>query len=358
MINKVSDKLYDASNAIWTDAYIQEYINEGLREIAKIHPHIYRAEFNLESRTGTANSDTADALVDSTESQFLSGDVDKWVYNSEDRTWAKVTAFVSTSQLTLSKDIFPDGDEPYRMFNEDTTDSKEISLKSPQKPDDTLGSRILDYMYIDRIEYPILQDPPSYIQWEVQENDVIRLKVDREPDDTSQASAKDEVWIYFALRQKLSQLTDWVGAVDLSAGYAAGSTSMVIDALQSSGSVYKGQEFVVDGIRGIYIADQTVTIASNEATVTFWPPLLEAATDNDVVRFVMSTLKEKHEGPFADMVAGKLMMDKAVDFVNTVQFGGGNPGGQIFAFGKRKYDAAIAELEGQRGATFAMVDLP
>ncbi len=359
MVNRISNKLYDSSNAIWTDAYIKEYAIEGLIELAKMHPFMYEAEFNLESRRGTANSDTANALVDSTEEQFLAGDVDKTVYNVDDRTYAKVTAFVSTSQLTLSADIFPDGDENYRIYNEGTTSSKEFSLKSPQQADSSLGSRVLDFMYIHRIEYPIRQDPPRYVKWDEQENDdIIRLLVDDQPDDTQQATAKDEVYVTFALRHWLTEMTTILGKVDLSAGYAAGSTSMVIDELLDGEVILKGQMFTIDGIRGIYVADFLRTVASSEATVTFWPPLLATATDDDVVRFVMSTLKEKHEGPFADLVAGKLMMDKAVDFVNTVQFGGGNPSGQVFRLGERKYKAAIAELEGQRGATFAMVDLP
>ncbi len=358
MVDLISSILQDESNALFKDPAIQRGITSGLLELAKMHPHKYEAEFKLESRRGTADTDTANALVDTAEAQFLAGDVDKTVYNPDDRTWAKVTAFVSTSQLTLSADIFPDGDENYRIYNEGTTSDKEFSLKSPQQPSGVLGTRVLDYLYIDKIEYPILQDPPLYINWEEQDNGIVRLKVDRDPDDTQQETAKDEVRVTFALRHNLSQLTDWLGAVDLSAGYAAGSTSMVIDGLQSSGTLFKGQQFVIDGIRGTYIADADVTIATNEATVTFWPPLLAAASEDDVVRFTMSTLKEAHETPFADMVAGKLAMDISASFIGKINFAGATPNRDWYAWGVRKYNAAIDELGDQRGNTFAMVDLP
>ena len=101
MRDLISQKLQDTGSSNWTDAELDLYITEGLREIAQYHPHILRFEFNLESRRGTATSTTSDALVDATNTQFLAGDVGKWIYNQTDRAWAEVTAFVSTSQLTI-----------------------------------------------------------------------------------------------------------------------------------------------------------------------------------------------------------------------------------------------------------------
>ncbi len=358
MVILISATLQDTTNAIFGTPAIQTGITSALLEYSKNHPYFYQAEFKLESRRGTANADTASALVDTTESQFLAADVGKAVYNPDDRTWAQVTAFVSTSQLTLSADIFPDGNENYRIYNQGTTSSKQFSLRSPQEPEGALGTRVLDYLYIELMEYPILEDPPSRPRWEEQDDGVIRILVDAPPDDTQQSTARDEVWVTFAIQNKLSELTDLLGVVDLVAGYSAGDISIVVDDLQSSGTIKKGQLFSIDGIRGIYVADLDATIVSNEATVTFWPPLLADVANDTVVRFVMSTLKEAHENPFADLVAGKLAMDISAKFINKVNFSGQSPNRDWYAWGKRKYDAAMEELAGQRGNVFPMTSMP
>jgi len=343
----IQTKLQDTGAAVFSTTELDYAIEEGLREFSNLQPYIYKAEFNLESRTGTANSDVASALVDTSLSQFLAGDVGKWVYNSEDRTWAVVTAYVSATQLTLSKDIFPDGNEAYRMFNKGCTDSKEFSIDAPQQPDGANGRRTFDWMSIEKIEWPILQDPPSFLkpgEWEVQENNIIRLKVEDEPDNTKNATAADEVWVYFALRHKLSQLTTLLGKIDLVAGYAAGLTSIHVDDLQTSGTLYKGQEFTIDNVRGIYIADYQRTISSSETDITFWPPLRDATIDDTTVRFSLSTLAYRQEGIFADLVAGKAAMSKARSFINKVNYGP-NPYKEMYQWGKLKYDDAIAEFK-------------
>jgi len=307
MVDLISYKLQDTSNAVWADAEIELGMAEGERELSQYHPHIFRAEFNLESRMGTATATTAGALVDTTNDQFLSADVGKWIYNSTDRTWAQVTAYVSETQLTLSKNIMASG-EHYQMFNKGCSDSKEFSIAAPQQPDGALGVRLFDYLYIDKIEYPILQDPPSYLnpgQWELQENNIIRLKVGSEPPNTKNSDAADEVWVYFALQHKISRLTTLLGKIDLGAGYSAGDTTIHVDDLQSSGTLYKEQEFSIDGVRGIYIADYQRTIASSETDISFYPPLSDDVADNVTVRFVNSTLDYKLEGLFADLVAGR-----------------------------------------------------
>ena len=344
----VEQKLQDASNVVFSTTELDYAIEEGFREASNYRPYIYKAEFNLESRMGTATADTANALVDTTLDQFVAGDVGKWVYNSQDRVWAQVTAYVSATQLTLNKDAFPDGNEPYQMFNKGCTDSKEFSIDAVQQPDGANGRRTFDWLRIDKIEYPILQDPPRFLkkgEWELQENNIIRLKVDEEPDNTKETTARDEVWVYFCLRHKLSQLTTLLGKINLAAGYAAGLTSVAMDDLQSSGTLYKGQEFTIDNCRGIYIVDYQRTISSNACDpVSFWPPLKDAINDNETVRFRLSTLAYADEGVFADLIAGKAAISKARTYVGTIG-PGGNRYRNMLEWGKLHYNDAIAELK-------------
>jgi len=366
MVNLISSKLQDASNAVFSDAEIELFIAEGLREISQYHPYIYRCEFNLESRVGTATSTLANNLVDATNDQFLSTDVGKWIYNSTDRTWAVVTAYVDETTLTLSKNIMASG-ESYQMFNQGCTDSKEININAPQAKPGALGTRAFDFLYIDKIEYPILQDPPSYLnpgQWELQENNIIRLKVGSEPPNTKASDAADEVWIYFTLQHSLSRLTGFLGKIDLGAGYAAGLTSIHVDDMTADEVIYKGQMFTVDSdsdttiTRGIYIADYQRTLTGGESDVTFFPPLTDAVTDNSTVRFIANTLDYKLEGVFADLVAGRAAISKARYYINRVNVGGGAVWQQLMAWGKDKVNSALEQLQSLHGTEMAYVDLP
>jgi len=356
----IQDKLEDSGASVFSTGKLDKGMAEGLRQLSQFHPYVYRCEFNLESRTGTATSTLANSLVDATNAQFLSTDVGKWIYNETDRTWAVVTAFVAGgTTLTLSKSIMASG-ESYRMFNKECTDSKEININANQGPDGALGSRAFDWIYIDKIEYPILQDPPSYLtpgQWELQENHIIRLKISDEPPNTKDSDAPDEVWVYFALQHQLSRLTGFLGKIDLIAGYAAGLTSIHVDDMTASEIIYKGQMFQIDGVRGIYIANYQMTLTGGESDVTFYPPLMDATVDDNTVRFISNTLDSKLEGIYADLVAGKMAMSKARVYINSIG-PGPNRYRYTYEWGKLHYDQAIRELEGLRGFVAPSICLP
>ncbi|KKM19635.1 hypothetical protein LCGC14_1653550, partial [marine sediment metagenome] len=85
---RISSLLQDTGGKIFktaTDGEMElEIIDSGF-EIARWVPYIPSAPdvFQIESRTGSATSDTASALVDATNAQFLSGDVGKVIYNTD-----------------------------------------------------------------------------------------------------------------------------------------------------------------------------------------------------------------------------------------------------------------------------------
>jgi len=65
-------------------------------------------------RSSTATATTANHLID-TNGQFTAKDVGKTIYNSTDKTTAKITAYTSSSDVTLDTDIMVNG-ENYEIY--------------------------------------------------------------------------------------------------------------------------------------------------------------------------------------------------------------------------------------------------
>ena len=65
-------------------------------------------------RSSTATATTANHLID-TNGQFTAKDVGKTIYNSTDKTTAKITAYTSSSDVTLNADIMVNG-ENYEIY--------------------------------------------------------------------------------------------------------------------------------------------------------------------------------------------------------------------------------------------------
>ena len=346
MIDIISQKLQDTGNAVWTDAEILLYFTEALREISQYSPQIRMLEFLIESRRGTASETLANYLVDDVEDQFVAGDVGKIAYNVTDRTWAYIKTHTDATKIGVGKDIFASG-ESYRIFNKNCNHQKELYI-----------GEFTDWLWIDKIEFPAMEEPPRYVKWIERGRDVIRLDIDEEPDDSSESNARKQVWIFFALRHKLSQLTD-LAAKSVSA--VEGATSMGLTATQVSTTIEMGQEFTIanERSRGIYVITANATTGADQtATIYFWPPLESSVDTNEVITFISSTLTPKLEGIFADLVAGKAAMHKASSYIKQINRGGTNVWRNMYEWGRVKYDAAKEELESIRGFTAPSICLP
>ena len=148
-----------------------------IEDISPRNPRIVREIVYATNKSGTATATTASHLIDTTNSQFESGDVGKTVYNATDKTTAKITAYTSASDVTLDTDIMA-SDESYYIFDTDCISAKEVDI-----------SDIEDLIEVEYAEYPTRQDPRD--KRNVEEiGDIIRIKVTATPDDG------DEIFLY------------------------------------------------------------------------------------------------------------------------------------------------------------------
>ncbi len=335
ILDDIQDDL-GSNTTDFTDAILTKKVNEGLDELSRFIPHVVKHTFQLETRTGKATSDTANALVDSTNAHFVSTDAGKVVYNADDKTWAVVTAYVSTSQLTLSKDIFPDGNENYKMFNSGCKANNQFSIEDMEG----------DYLWIHYLEYPV------GIEREVDSiyGDIVSVGIGFVPADSSDEGTDKNVDVHFAKRQFVSQLTDFAGAVNNESGYATGSTSMAIDALQDgTPTIAVGQEFTVAGIRGVYRVTTAVAVTSNAATIIFFPGLESAAVNDDVITFVQSTLRTYQEELLIELVGANAMISIAAKFTKGVNVGSQSIWRRFMEQGQDKRALVLRRLEKEAG---------
>lgn len=159
---------------------LDQHINEVLTEISQKRPYEVRETLTICNRSGEATATTADHLIDTTNAQFVAGDVGKTVYNSTDETEAKVTAYNSTSDLTLDTDIMASG-ESYYIYHYTGTSAKDLNISSIT---DLIGEKVSE------IEYPTRQDPRSFDRRFKVFGDIVTLSTDSTPTDG------DEVFLY------------------------------------------------------------------------------------------------------------------------------------------------------------------
>lgn len=277
--DKIENNVRDGtSNTYFGTAEIAEDIIDSLLEVSVAHPRERMETFTIESRTGTASSTTSGSLVDATEDQFVAGDVGKMVFNETDKTWAEITTYTDAETVVLSKDIMVSG-EKYAIYNNECTSKFQVNISS-----------IGDHIGIRKLEYP----KGTRRNWEL-DGDILTIKVDSVDDSkvkTSGTQPNTEVYIWFKVKHKVSQLTDFAAAVNNAGGYSAGDTSMAINGLQSSGKIEAHQEFTIAKTRGIYRVTAAATISSNAATISFYPGLESTVAHTTVVTLTQSTLTD------------------------------------------------------------------
>ena len=334
LIDDTEQELQDTSNAIWTAAELGIQMEDAIREISEYKPYLMKYVYTIESRTGTASGTTSDALVDATETQFLSTDVGKVIYNTYDNTWAIVTAYVSSSQLTLSKDIMTSG-EQYEIYNKGCDSKRQINIED-----------ITDYVGpanhgVVAVEYPIGKRRNFKI-----EGDILTIDVAYVPDSkVTTPAANTEVNVWVEARQRVSQLTDLVGAIDNGAGYAAGSTSIVLKDLSGTEIVGEDTLFTIASVRGTYRVTAAVTLSSGGGTVVVHPALIDAAADADVVTVTGSTLNSELERLLVELTVARAAMSKSLSYINILNVGGSSVHEKYQTWGERKLSIVLAKLE-------------
>jgi hypothetical protein len=315
-----------SANQVFAAAELQALIPDALETLSRYCYYSTIETYQMESRTGTATSTSASHLVDATEAQFASTDVGKIVYNSTDRTWAQITAYTSTSDITLSKDIFISG-EQYEIYNAGCRNKKQINISS------------ISHLTLEPfVEYPIGYRRNYGLFGDILEIDINWV------DDTKNTDAYKDALVYVRRPHFLSQLTDFAAAVNLEAGYAAGSTSIILDSLQSSGTIVAGQPVTFASTRGTYHVTADATISGNAATITIFPGLESAISDDCVVTLKNSTLTPHLEELLAQLLAGKAAMSKSRLSIGQNTFGKDNSA-QMYDWGRAQESAAIISLK-------------
>ncbi len=331
--DRISQELQDTGNTNWGDPEIKLAIADGLIEVSQYDPYTITRTFEVETRQGSASATTAGALVDTGVSQFLAGDVGKYLFNDDKNTWAEVTAFVSTSQLTISKDIFTVG-ETYRMFNKYCWNNRQLNIADEY-------DNIIDFA---GVEYPTQRFRRNIINEQVLSGGrVLELDLMWGPDDTSVTGAEKEVFVEYTTRHRLNAMTDLAGT--LTGAEAAGSKSLGMSNLTDGDDpIQKGELFEVAGIRGIYRVTADAAISSSAATVPCFPGLESAGEGSDVVTFIGSTFTQRIEWVFPQLVAGRLAISKTRLRNDGINKGGSAAADRMREWGERKVEAALREL--------------
>jgi hypothetical protein len=170
-------------------------------------------------------------------------------------------------------------------------------------------SLVTDYVRLPTVcEYPLLTLHNLLLK-----GNKLEIQTDDTPTDG------DSVRIYFDKRHKVSQLTDFVAAVDNGSGYAAGTTTMAIKGLASADTlIERDQEFTIAGLDETYTITADATITTNTATITFFPGLEDAVLDDAVITLTESTLTPDLEEAIIQLSVAKGLMSKPILTTNQI----------------------------------------
>jgi hypothetical protein len=171
------DEFQAEEDMAFEDDEIDLHIGNVLTDISMRSAYEVKETLTIANKSGTATATTASHLIDTTNLQFVAGDVGKTVYNSTDGTTAKVTAYTSTSDITLDTDIMVSG-ESYYIYCEDGATGRDLNI-----------SAITNLLNVDKAEYPTRQNPQEFVNFSVF-GDILTLDVDTDPTDG------DEVFLY------------------------------------------------------------------------------------------------------------------------------------------------------------------
>ncbi len=312
ILTRISQLLQDTSLATYDATELGMWIEDELKRISRYHPHFVDVVFQIESRSGSDATGTASALTDSVKSQFLSTDAakEKVVHNITDDTWAVVTAYTSTSVMTLSRDIM-DAGESYEIYNKRCRNKRQIYIGDMPS---------LYRQKVVSVEYPIGTERNFKLF-----NDVVELDVEDsaifDSNSTLTTLNSVDVLIRFAVPHILCQMTDLEGALT-AATEAEGDTQIAVGSLGATELIEAGEQFTLENHRSLYIITTDVTTSGNAATLTFYPPLEAGALINEVVTFRKSTLTPELEEILCQRVAARAVLSDTIKKIDAVNVGG------------------------------------
>ena len=352
IIDQINNIIGSTLTTTWTDAKINQLIDNALSEVSEAVPYVMVDIYQLETRRGLATSTSSDNLVDTANAHFVSAaaDVGKVVYNTTDKTWAVITSFSTTSQVGLSVDIMASG-ESYEIYNKGCWNNKQINIEDSG-----------DFLWVLGAVYPV---NPNWMFSSSTENmrNVKLLSQNKIAEidtwyveNTKDTDANKDVYLYLARQHHLDVMTLLITGAT-TAAYAAGVKLINIDGMDTTGTCFKNSLFyftLIDTVatdsRLVYRVTEDTTFVAGAKDVKFFPALECGVSNNDTVTFISSTLTPDLERILIDLVTGQVLMGEGISQINAI-----SKGGQAVA--TRSFEMGRAILEKARNQLKALIDV-